>query len=235
MKKLLLAVTALLTLNSAFAQRHVNLQVTLVNPTAAVTMHFGDTVFISSKYKNLGPDSLKTGDTLKMWNNLTTTVHGFVLTGPIRVNDTFSSSYGVVFPASGTSGKLNVCSYVSAVNGSSIVDGDTTNNADCDSVLLTVKPSAINSISKSGNISRLTIFPNPVNDMASFTFNANTTDELSVKVSDLTGRTIISKNLGKAKVGENTYSLDLDALKRGLYFVELRQNETKLSGRINKL
>jgi hypothetical protein len=79
-----------------------------------------------------------------------------------------------------------------------------------------------------GNISRLLLYPNPTEGRFSLSFAAHkTVDRATVTVTSITGQTVLEQqysNAGKEFVAE----LDLTAMPRGIYLVELKADNERL-------
>lgn len=72
------------------------------------------------------------------------------------------------------------------------------------------------------------IFPNPVDDVLNIRMN-QFGEETSLRILDASGRLVLEENLKDAL---NT--IDLSKLSAGVYFYNLRNNLTNMSGRIVK-
>lgn len=82
--------------------------------------------------------------------------------------------------------------------------------------------SDVNLIEKSED--NLNIYPNPTNGLLTIDFQGITSEDLTIKLYDSTGK-LLKSTLLKEKNG--TYSLDLAVNKSGIYFLSI-QNETKI-------
>ena len=69
--------------------------------------------------------------------------------------------------------------------------------------------------------STLTVYPNPASNQISFTndFAASTT--ATVRITDVTGRTVKAIDLGKQNTGSRTFDIDINDLNNGMYYIEL--------------
>ncbi len=73
------------------------------------------------------------------------------------------------------------------------------------------------------------VYPNPVKDFVYVSFNSLSNESLSLRIFDLMGRTVRNLNQEAAE-GLNKFSIDLNGLVEGVYFVEM----TTSSGRVLK-
>lgn len=81
-------------------------------------------------------------------------------------------------------------------------------------------PAGINGL-KEGKVG-LTIYPNPASDNIHLDFAMDrTVNNAQVRISDVTGRTVMTQNMGKVAAGEHNVTLDVSSLTSGLYFVQL--------------
>lgn len=77
----------------------------------------------------------------------------------------------------------------------------------------------ITSISELNNGNKITLHPNPFNDVLTIS-SANSLSGTTVKIIAITGQTLTEKTI----ISGNTYTFDLKNYAIGLYFVELNQN-----------
>lgn len=76
-------------------------------------------------------------------------------------------------------------------------------------------------IEETALVNGISIFPNPVSSKSTVDFNLTENNEVTVKVVDQIGQTVMVETLGKLQAGNQTYVLDATSLSSGLYFVEL--------------
>lgn len=76
--------------------------------------------------------------------------------------------------------------------------------------------------SRSQDNEPLSIFPNPADNQVQFRYIFTRPSEVRVTVKDITGRSLITRDLGKQLIpGERRFSIDVSSLHEGMYFVEL--------------
>ncbi len=68
------------------------------------------------------------------------------------------------------------------------------------------------------------IYPNPANNVANVSFKLNNESIVSVTVTDLTGKSVYTNNLGKLASGAHATTVNTDALSNGIYMVNLESN-----------
>ena len=66
---------------------------------------------------------------------------------------------------------------------------------------------------------KFTVFPNPAKEQVIIKFDMQKVGNGEIKLIDITGRTILSE-LFTAKQGENNYTLQLNGVSKGLYYIE---------------
>ncbi len=71
------------------------------------------------------------------------------------------------------------------------------------------------------NKESLEIFPNPATSTVNVNYSFNTTTPASIRVTDVTGRVVLNKDLGKQTPGAQQFSIDVSALNNGIYTIEL--------------
>ena len=116
-----------------------------------------------------------------------------------------------------------------AVNG----DGDQTGDgASSTSVELSEGTSGVNELSLV--IHEFTAFPNPVNGMATLSLNSGVAQEVTLMISDLSGRTVYSSTWS-LHLDENNRTLDLSQLAKGVYLATLTGSNGVLSRKVVKI
>jgi hypothetical protein len=78
-------------------------------------------------------------------------------------------------------------------------------------------------------ISNVNVFPNPSADLINVTLNIKSEQKVSLELVDLTGKLIVSKDLGLVQ-GESKQSLNVNGISKGIYFVKVvsdKGTETK--------
>ena len=66
---------------------------------------------------------------------------------------------------------------------------------------------------------KITAYPNPANEEVNISFNLTSTEDITLSVQELTGKTIISKSVKEIVKGNNVFSLETINIKQGTYFV----------------
>jgi hypothetical protein len=77
------------------------------------------------------------------------------------------------------------------------------------------------------------LYPNPVSEMLSVDFMNDIAAPLSVRILDLTGRTVTAKSYGIGQIGMVHYQLDVRSLKPGSYIVTLEMGNNISSQKIS--
>ena len=85
---------------------------------------------------------------------------------------------------------------------------------------------------KSG-IASVNIYPNPVSDMLNMSFLLDKSEDVTVKISDVTGRIIYSEKIN-SEGGQNVISINTSSLSSGLYFVHINYNGQNISRKFAK-
>ena len=70
------------------------------------------------------------------------------------------------------------------------------------------------------------IYPNPASTLLNIAFNSFRNENLALRIIDLSGRTIGTYNFNSSK-GLNQYSIDLNDMGNGLYFIEITTGSVK--------
>ena len=75
------------------------------------------------------------------------------------------------------------------------------------------------------------VYPNPTNDFIQIEIPAFTKGVFSLKINDLTGRNLSEVEM---KGGQKAYSIDIQKLPQGTYFLNAEQGEKRLVKKIMK-
>ena len=80
---------------------------------------------------------------------------------------------------------------------------------------------------KNANTLEANVFPNPVSSKLTVSFNLPQSDDVSIKLYDIQGKLIVTRNIGKQEAGEHQEVLDLTNLLPGTYTCSISgQNNT---------
>jgi len=75
------------------------------------------------------------------------------------------------------------------------------------------------------------VYPNPVKDILNIKFTSVDNQAATIHVFDMVGKTVLNIPV-EAIEGENKYSVDFSEYHKGIYFVEILQNEMKIMKRV---
>lgn len=227
MKKTLLFVVALVAAVSMNAQRNVDMQTTLLSPANGSIMRSGFSVPFSFNLKNLGPDTIKAGDTaLVTWyhNGTATTVAGGYVFPKDMVKDSSITLFfqNNIVITGGQAGSFQECAvgvlYNRGANG--VLDTATTsgsNNRGCNTITYSVGIEEV-----LGGDQAVKMYPNPVNTFGTITYNLKDANTVSVKIFDIAGRLVSTVFEGAQEAGEQTLTFDATQLSSGVYFYTLQ-------------
>lgn len=73
----------------------------------------------------------------------------------------------------------------------------------------------------------LSVYPNPVHDYIFYTLTTRQSEDISVFLSDLSGRQLKSDHPGKLAEGINQFKMDLSGLNPGIYFLSVESSTFK--------
>ena len=77
-------------------------------------------------------------------------------------------------------------------------------------------------INSDGNV--IQVFPNPAEHQCTVTFNFSTTSEVSILLTDISGKILRSIDIQRYQSGKQHVEFDLNGIANGMYFVELKNN-----------
>jgi len=72
-----------------------------------------------------------------------------------------------------------------------------------------------------------TVYPNPSHGDVNVSFNSPESQNVSVRIFDMVGKTILTREI-TVDEGTNKFNLDLADLTKGIYFVELNSTSERL-------
>ena len=78
----------------------------------------------------------------------------------------------------------------------------------------------------------LNVFPNPANNSITVDFTLAATNNVQISITDITGKTILTKSLGARMIGDYQEKIDCSALSEGLYFVTVNAGYQNQSAKI---
>lgn len=70
-------------------------------------------------------------------------------------------------------------------------------------------------------LNNLSVYPNPVNNVATVNFHLNEANNVSIHVMNTLGQTVLKNNLGLLNTGNQNYPLDVSTLSEGMYIVTI--------------
>ncbi len=241
---------------AAMGQRYADLEVTLSSPADASTIQSGSQVTVITQIKNLGPDTVRTTDTLLYAFRLNgqilpftnpdnpsqppVSIFGVTLTNPLPPDSSFEfspSPFTVTFPHT-SDGNHQFCIQIEAVNGSvdSLADTVIANNLGCSNVVFaggTNSVMTLSFVSSDAKSSVSAIFPNPASTSATFALNLVQNQNVTVKVVDLAGRVVLHEDKGTMPKGENKVTVNTNGLTPGLYLYQVTMGNHTATGKLN--
>ncbi len=99
---------------------------------------------------------------------------------------------------------------------------------------LNVIPAIPTGIAEAGTFTDLRLWPNPANAQLNLDFLNHGAGKLAVTVMDLTGKTVMARNLGMA-TGRNQITMDISDLPEGLYVLRMANGDQVVTHRFVKL
>lgn len=229
------------------AQRLIDIQTTMTTPVAGATVTSGQQITINAVVRNVGTTTFRTDDTilygyaidgnLISFTSGTQTFTTFFKTGKqLLPNDTMqlNRSFTLEF-ASTLNGSHSLCVVALPDNGSadSVKDNVTTNNSGCATVNFVGGTTSISGISASESRNVVTnVYPTPASNTANIDINLSGNASVSVKVTDLVGRTMFVANKGNMKKGAHTLNINTESLPTGIYIYQVIMNDQVSSGKL---
>jgi len=85
---------------------------------------------------------------------------------------------------------------------------------------------------KNNDLAAITVYPNPVKDVAKVSMNLKQNANVSVDLTNLVGQQILSLNKGYMTTGLQQFSIDASSLSSGVYFLTVRVNGQKFTQKL---
>jgi len=248
MKKLYTLILFILALNiSAGAQgsRYVDLALSLHTPVTGDTIIRGvDMLNINSEILDVGmspfvpidsiayailidgtPLQFVVGSKLVPYKTITDTL--------INPGDSMAYNMAIALDTTLPFGTYDVCVQVTPFNGSvPISDSVLTNNKSCATIVVSKRPTAVPLIN--ANISSINVYPNPAADNVNFELEMLRSNDVVIKVYDITGRFTGLQQNNHLTQGKHTMQLNTVNLHTGLYMYQLSIGAETVNGRFIK-
>ncbi len=88
-------------------------------------------------------------------------------------------------------------------------------------------------IEENSFVSTVSVYPNPLNENATVSFNLKETNDVTIAVTNAIGQVLVNENLGKLSAGTQTWTLNAAAFTNGMYFVEIKTGNSSLIQKIS--
>jgi hypothetical protein len=85
---------------------------------------------------------------------------------------------------------------------------------------------------KNNELASVTVYPNPVKDIAKVSVNLKQSANVSVEVMNLVGQQVMSLNKGNMNAGSQQFSIDASSLTAGVYFITVKVNGQKFTKKL---
>lgn len=234
----------LTSLHVVAQQRYADLKVNLLDPKQGDTIYIDDQFNISAKVINLGADTVHSSDTLGLGLIFDGNPIMFYLNGTpvqylpmdgyeIAPGDSVTIGFSFTVSTGWQTGPTTFCAEVTPINATdSITDTALSNNQSCANLKILEHTTSISGT----NIQRNTvvIYPNPVSDILNITFELPVHKKVALKITDMAGRVVISKEYGDMSNGKSKLSVNTNDLIQGMYLYELQLDDQHINGRFNK-
>ncbi len=89
-------------------------------------------------------------------------------------------------------------------------------------------------ITENQSISNLSVLPNPVKDVLTVNYNAKNTENLVVKITDMSGKEVYNEQLTVA-LGENNFKINSSNFDKGVYLMQVSNSQSNITKKFIKL
>lgn len=97
-----------------------------------------------------------------------------------------------------------------------------------------IEISGSSSVNEVESVTSTIVFPNPANDVVTLEFNAEESADLTIQITDLSGK-VINQTQFETVRGMNSFSTDVSTLTAGTYFINLVDGASRTTQRFVKL
>lgn len=241
MKKIFILLIPVLTACSiqAFSQkRTIDLTATLLSPVNNDVANPGQQINITTRIKNLGPDTLTQSDTIEFmliydgypiqFGN--PPLPYLPLNAPyLEPGDSTQSNFQFTISNNWPTGPASFCVVMLMRNAQdTIVDNDTLNNKSCAAISVEY-PVSVNVLTST--IGDVSVYPNPVSDMANFAVTLNKASDVQVIVTDITGRVVMNE-LRNNLQGKQVIKINTSSLSEGTYLYKVNTGSEVKTGKM---
>ena len=233
MQKLLLTLTLLICSFASDAQRYTDLKLFTTKPVHGDSADLDSTlVNIHAYVVNIGPDTVKAGDTLRL--TAYTPIMPFpaftVTTFNIKPGDTIEQVRNVGFLRYPYD-SVNLCLNISISNTNDpIMDTVAANNDVCATIYHRDDPTGI--IEQFKNNASAKLYPNPMSNNVYLSTNVSAAQTGELQLTDLLGRVVMTQKLNLN--GAQHIMLNVEELPLGMYVYKISSSDIMLTGRIEK-
>lgn len=229
---------------TAQTKRYIDLKVTLDTPYNGQKFMLNDTVYMDAVIQNLGPDTLRTTDSIAVYaissdGNLEVLIDGspyFHVYGnrKLAVGDTMHI-YRPFYKAGSKKLCIVVTPYTDSLNSiwygvANLLDTVYDNSTDC--ITLQIEPGTSVGQLSAGKL-RVTSYPNPAASNVYFEINTPENATVKINILDITGRVVRASQYPALTQGEHTISMPTDGLADGMYIYRVEAADYSATGKIN--
>lgn len=183
-------------------------------PTDEIT----DSVTVEIELTNYGPQEVPAGfDVVYQIDTRDEVIETFPLTIPIGGTATYTFKTKARRPSAPATQYKSVCVYSNLSN-----DFDLDNNFSCYQTATGVEE-------KLNEVLSLDIYPNPAKEFINGRFLLRQTSDITVQITDFSGRTVQIMNQGKMNPGPQNFNIPINGLAPGIYTATVLSNEGLIS------
>ena len=211
--------------SNLYAQKHADLQLSIISPEPGAIIPYGDTAYLICSVKNLGTETIDSAISPIYISILNSAPFPSVLYPTLAPGD--SAERAVVYAWSTDAGDedMNFCFYLNQPLMSGIIDSNSANDTAC--IYFTLQGSNHTGIAENGkSLSKsFQLFPNPAHQSVRLRFYSTEAQQGQIQIVDALGRIVVRKDLA-VSVGRQDKTIDISQLVPGVYFVKLFDGQT---------
>lgn len=216
-----------LGLNSLlYAQKHLDLQLSILSPEPGAVIPYGDTAYLICSVKNLGPETIDSATSPIYISTLNSAPFPSVLYPTLAPGDSAERLILFAWSTDARDEDMNFCFYLNQPLMNGIIDSNSANDTACIYFTLQGSNNHTAIVEAGAEFSEgFQLFPNPAHQSVWLRFYSAEAEQVQLQIVDALGRIVVRKDLA-VSAGRQDKTIDISQLVPGFYFVKLFDGRT---------
>lgn len=211
--------------SNLYAQKHADLQLSIISPEPGAVIPYGDTAYLICSVKNLGPETIDSATSPIYISILNSAPFPSVLYPTLAPGDSAERRILGAWSSEVADEDIYICFYLNQPLMNGIIDSNSSNDTAC--IYFTLQGSNHTGIAESGRAkgNSFRLFPNPAHQNVRLRFYSAEPQQVQLQIVDALGRIVVRKDLA-VSAGRQDKTIDISQLVPGFYFVKLFDGRT---------